>query len=427
MRTTDRTSRAGAAIPPPKRVVVVGAGIVGLSCAWALQERGIEVCVVERHAAGAGSSWQNAGYVSPSMCAPLPEPSVLRYGVSAVLRPSSPVSLLSKTDVRLLGFMAGMVRHCTAARWQRSMATYRELNERVFASYDRQLDGGVEASVTTSDVLTCFARPQESDGFLHELEGIAASGQPVDADLLTGTEARTVEPHLSERVRVAVRVRDQRYLTPSRYVVALARSVRDRGAKILEGHDIGRVDRRGDTVVASGAGGEVEADAAVLAAGAWISGLARPHGVRVRVYGGRGYSFTAPCDGALVRTLYFPVPRVTVAPQEDRARVSSIMEFGSPDAPPRWSRIPSIVRKVNPLMDGVDFAALADQWMGARPLSTDGLPLVGATATPGVFVAGGHGMWGVTLGPLTGLLLAELIATGRAPAPLGALDPCRRC
>lgn len=409
----------------PTRAVVVGAGIVGLSCAWALQEHGVDVCVVDRHAPGAGSSWQNAGYVSPSMCAPLPEPSILRYGVSAVLRPSSPVSLQSKTDLRLLRFMAEMVRHCTAARWRASMATYRQLNAGVFEAYDRQVGGGVDAVVTTSDVLACFAHAGESVGLLHELDGVVASGQSLQADLLTGDQVRQLEPHVSGRVQVAVRVRGQRYLTPSTYVGALAASVRRRGGAIHEDTEVARVTRRGDRVVALAGASEFDADAVVLAAGAWISRLAGPHGVRLPVYGGRGYSFTAPCDTPLTHPLYFPTPRVTVAPQGGRARISSVMEFGAPDAPARWGRIPAIARSVAPYLSGVDYDALGDRWMGPRPLSADGLPLIGATATPGVFVAAGHGMWGVTLGPLTGLLLAELIVTGRPPAPLEALDPCR--
>jgi D-amino-acid dehydrogenase len=410
---------------PPSRVVVVGAGIVGLSCAWSLQEHGVDVRVLERRAPGAGASWQNAGYVSPALCVPLPEPSILRYGVRAVLRPRSPVGLLSPTDVRLLRFMAEMARHCTAARWRRSMRVYRDLNAQVDGAFERQRAGGVAVGLVPSDVLTCFERAGESAGVLHELDGIVASGQPVSAELLTGDEARRAEPHLSERVTVAVRVRGQHHLTPSRYVAALARSVAERGGTIVEARRVDAVVRRADTLVVSGPSGDVEADAVVLANGAWLGDLARPHGVTVPVYGGRGYSFTAPCDGPLGGTLYFPAPRIAVTPQDGRARFAGIMEFGSPDAPARRGRIGTMVRDVRPLLDGVDLDAREDEWVGPRPLSADGLPLVGETRTRGLFVAGGHGMWGVTLGPLTGLLLAELVATGHAPAPLDALDPCR--
>lgn len=410
---------------PPQRAIVVGAGIVGLSCAWALQEEGVEVCVVERRSPGSGASWQNAGYVSPALCVPLPEPSILRYGLRAVLTPSSPVSLLSVTDARLLRFMAHMVRHCRAAEWRRSMAVYRQLNEQVDASFERQRQGGVDTALSATDVMACFAHSEESAAFRHEIDGVVGSGQSVDAEVLTGDEAREIEPHLSSRISMAVRVRAQHYLTPSAYVDALAQCVRARGGKILEDHEISGVERRGDGVVAIGSDGDMEADAIVLATGAWISRLARPHGVRLPVYGGRGYSFTASCGAPLAGTLYFPAARIAVTPQGDRARFAGIMEFGSPDAAARRGRFATMVRDVSPLIDGVDLAGRSDEWVGPRPLSADGLPLVGETATSGVFVAGGHGMWGVTLGPLTGQLLARRIVTGESPAPLAALDPCR--
>ncbi|MFZ0173107.1 MAG: FAD-dependent oxidoreductase [Acidimicrobiales bacterium] len=409
----------------PSRVIVVGAGMVGLSCAWSLQDHGIEVCVLDRERAGAGSSWGNAGFVSPALAVPLPEPSILRYGVGAVLRPGSPVQLLLQTDPQLLKFMAGLVRHCTADAWRTAMLAYRPLNERVFDSYQRQRDAGVDAAVVEADVLSCFEHPHEATGLLYELEGIVGSGQPVSVELLTSDEAHDYEPHLSERVTLAVKIRGQRYLTPSVYVGALADHVRKRGGEILEQTVVTGVERRGGVLVVRSPVGDMEADAVVLASGAWLSALARPHGVRVPVYAGRGYSFSLPCAEPLKGPVHFPSTRVAATPQGDRVRLAGIMEFGSPDAAARPDRITSMVRSVRPLLDGVDWDRRADDWMGPRPLTTDGLPLVGESRTPGLFVAGGHGMWGVTMGPLTGWLLADRIATGVTPSELRPLDPCR--
>lgn len=409
----------------PARVTVVGAGVVGLSCAWSLQEHGIEVCVVDRARPGAGASWQNAGYVSPAMAVPLPEPRILRYGLRAVLSPHSPVGLVGAPDPRLVRFMATMVRHCTTDAWRKGMVVYRALNDRAFDAFRHQLDGGVSVEIADGDVLACFADARESAGFLHEMEEIVGAGQAADVTLLTGDEARRAEPHLSDRVTMAVSVRGQKYLTPSLYVAALAKSVRDRGGKVVEDTPITRVERRHEVVVAQGPGGELEADAMVIATGAWASPLLAGHGVRVPVYGGRGYSFTIATPEPFSGPLYLPVARVAMTPQGDRVRFAGIMEFGSPDQPMRRSRIPHMVRAARPMLQGLDWSTRADDWMAPRPLSADGIPLVGATRTPGLFVAGGHGMWGVTLGPLTGSLIATQVATGVTPPELLPLDPCR--
>lgn len=409
----------------PGQVLVVGAGMVGLSCAWSLQEYGIAVTVAERLREGAGSSWGNAGYIAPAMTVPLPEPSILRYGLRAVASPNSPVSLLKQADPRLLRFMAGLVRHCTTPAWQQAMNCYVPLNERIFESYELQRAGGVECSLSSGDVLACFEHPDEAAGLMHELERVVASGQQVDIELLTGAQAREQEPHLTGRIGIAVKIVGQRHLNPGRYVAALADSVRARGGKILEQTTVTGVERNGDTIIAQTSGGDIETNAVVLANGAWLSPLARPHGVRVPVYAGRGYSLSLPSPQPLGGPLYFPAARVAVTPQGDRVRLAGIMEFGSPDAPLRPDRIRFVVRSIRPYLQGVDWDGQSGDWVGARPLTTDGIPLVGRSRTAGVYVAGGHGMWGVTLGPLTGRLLAEQIATGVTPAVLHPLDPCR--
>lgn len=408
-----------------RRVLVVGAGIVGLSCAWSLQEHGVEVEVVDRRHEGAGSSWGNAGFVSPALTVPLPEPSILRYGLRAVLDPHSPVALPVPPSGKVIGFLARMVRNCTTAHWRRAMSVYRPLNEQIFDAFDHQHAGGVEASTTGADIVAGFQRPSEAIGLMAELQGVVGAGQEVAIEFLTGEQARALEPHLSSAITTAVVVRAQRYITPAAYVSALAEQVRIRGGKITGGTTVTSVRRRGDRVLVSSAGHHLEADAAVLAAGSWLTPLAHPHGVRIPVQAGRGYSFTVPCRTPLTHPVYLPSTRVALTPDNDRARLAGIMEFADPDASPGRDRIPSMVRAVRPMLEGVDVDDRSSEWVGPRPLTTDGIPLVGPTRTPGVYIAGGHGMWGVTLGPLTGRLLAERIVTGRTPAELRPLDPLR--
>jgi D-amino-acid dehydrogenase len=407
-------------------VLVVGAGIIGLSCAWSLQEYGVEVQVVDRRQVGAGASWGNAGYVSPAHAVPLPEPAILRYGVRAVLDPRSPVSLPLRGDLRRARFLAGLVGHCTHAAWTRAMSAYRPLNEAAIAAYDAQRDAGVTAPCEPADIVAAFTRADQAHGTFAELQGVVGGGQPVDIDVLTGEQARALEPHLSAAVRFGVLIRGQRYLNPAGYVTALAENVRARGGKIVEGTPITSVARRGGTVVARTAGGDLDADAIVLSTGAWLSTLAAAHGVAVPVHAGRGYSFTVPVATPLTHPVHFPATRAAITPAGDRVRVVGIMEFAGPDAPLAQARINSVVNAVRPLVTGFGWDGRASDWVGPRPLTTDGVPLAGRTATDGIYVAGGHGMWGITLGPVTGRLLAEQIVTGRTPAALVPLNPQRR-
>ncbi|GLY69862.1 NAD(P)/FAD-dependent oxidoreductase [Amycolatopsis taiwanensis] len=409
----------------PRRVVVIGAGMVGLSCAWSLQDYDVEVEVLDRGRAGHGASWGNAGFVAPAFTVPLPEPSILRYGIRAVLDRHSPVRLPVRADQELARFLLRMTRHCTWPQWKRAMAGYRGLNEQIFESFDAQLSAGVPAEIHEADVLAAFGDVAAAAGLHHELAGVAASGQRVEVDLLSGAEAKAAEPLLTDRIGFAMRVRGQRWLDPVAYTAALAEHVRDRGGQVTEQVNVTGVRRHGGGVVVECSDGRREADAVVLANGAWLPALAAEHGVRMPQFGGRGYSFTVPVRQPLAGPLYFPGARSALAPRGDRVRVTGVMEFQRPDAPLDHRAIATIIRALRPLLTGADWDRAEHRWVGARPLSADGIPLVGPSATEGVYVAGGHGMWGVTLGPLTGRMLAEHIATGATPAELAWLDPTR--
>jgi D-amino-acid dehydrogenase len=406
-------------------VVVVGAGIVGLSCAWFLQERGVRVTVVDRYGEFSGASAGNAGFISPAHCVPIPEPNLLRYGLRAMLDPRSPVSVPLRGDLRRAKFLFEMVGHCTSASWRRAMSAYGPLNALAIGAYDAQRSGGVTADFTTADIVSGFKDPREGSGLLEEFSGVVGAGQSVDIELLTADEVHRREPHLSAAVRFGVLLRDQRFVTPRAYGEALAKSVRERGGEIIGDSSVSEVGRQKDRVIARTSVREYVADAIVLANGAWVSELATVHGVKTPVHAGRGYSFNVPIDSPLLQPVHFPESRLAVTPDGDRVRVVGVMEFDKADAPLRQSRINSMIRALKPLLTGVDWDKRSDDWVGPRPLTSDGMPLIGMTATRGIYMASGHGMWGMTLGPATGQLLAEEIVTGHAPAESTPFNPLR--
>ncbi|WP_110182995.1 NAD(P)/FAD-dependent oxidoreductase [Nocardioides solisilvae] len=406
----------------PEHVAVVGAGMVGLATAWFLQEQGVRVTVLDRTGVAAGSSWGNAGWLTPGLATPLPEPAVLKYGIRAVVSPKSPVYVPLSTDRRLLSFLVRFARNSTMPRWREAMRALVPVNSLALDDFDRLREGGVEAPTPEArPFLAAYRTPAERATLLEEIEHIRASGQPLEYDVLTGDEARALEPALSPAIGAAIRLDGQRYLTPSTYVAALAEQVRHRGARIVSGVQVDTVKQRGDQVQVAG-----EAyDAVVIASGAWLNQLAKPFGVSLPVQAGRGYSFTVPIDPVPAGPVYFPAQRVACTPDGDRLRIAGMMEFRPADAGLDTRRIEAIVDAARPLLRGAELGSRRDEWVGARPCTPDGLPLVGATRSDRVFVAGGHGMWGITLGPVTGRLLAERIVTGVLPEPLRPFDPLR--
>jgi glycine/D-amino acid oxidase-like deaminating enzyme len=427
MGSRDRLPGRPITTSAPRNVAVVGAGMVGLATAWFLQESGAQVTVYERDRVAAGASWGNAGWLTPSLSAPLPEPAVLRYGLRAVLSPRSPVYLPLRADADLLRFLVSFVRHSTPGRWRRGMAAYTALNERALEAFDVLAAGGVGAETRPAEpFLACYRTEGEREGLLTELRAIRETGQSdVVFDQLTGQQARALEPTLTEDVGAAVQVHGQRYLNPPEYVHSLAHAVGAQGGTVVEGRAVTDVRDTGDGVGVTTEAGERRHDAVVLATGAWLGALARRFGVRQPVQAGRGYSFSVPVERMPAGPVYFPTQRVACTPLGDRLRIAGMMEFRRPGEPLDPRRIAAITDAVRPFLAGVDLDDRRDEWVGSRPCTGDGLPLLGRTTSSRVFVAGGHGMWGISLGPLTGMLMAQTVLKGEVPPELRPFDPLR--
>lgn len=403
--------------------------MVGLSTAWHLQQRGVRVTVVDREGVAAGSSWGNAGWLAPALTLPLPDPAILATGILQTLKPSSPVYVPPTADPQLIRFLVGFARHCTPGKWRAAMSVFNRANAAALPAYDElaRLTPAVEEPTKPARPFLAAFQTEAARTFL--VDEFGHSEGSVDFDLLTGDEIRALEPALGEAVRFGVRLHGQRFINPGQYVDALADAVVKGDGHLVTGHRVVDVieTSSGVRVQLDGAD-DLTADAVVVATGAWLGGLARRHGVKRLVQAGRGYSFTVHPAHVPTNPVYFPAERVACTPlggPADGLRVAGMMEFRSPDAPLDPRRIKAIVDAATPMLQGVDWSARTDEWVGSRPCTTDGLPLIGRTKSQQVYVNGGHGMWGIALGPLSGRLLAEQIV-GETPDPLlQSFDPLR--
>ena len=408
----------------PEHVIVVGAGMVGLSTAWFLQREGVRVTVVDRGGVAAGSSWGNAGWLAPALTLPLPDPAILAGGIKATLSPSSPVYIPLTTNPRLLKFLADFTRHCTPSKWRAAMAVFNQANAVALDAFD-ELEGLSEPTKPAEPFIAAYASESDRQGLIDEFDHVAELGRQTAYELLDNDEMHTLVPTFGEAVTCGVRLSDQRFINPGRFVHALADAVRERGAEIIDAdvRDIRDTGAGVELEVRSGV--PLRADAVVIATGTWLGSLARDFGVSTIVQAGRGYSFTVQPEHMPVAPIYFPTQRVAATPLGDGLRVAGMMEFRKPDAPLDPRRIKAIVDAATPMLAGVDWEARTDEWVGSRPCTADGLPLVGRTKSDRVFVSGGHGMWGIALGPLSGKLLAAQVVRGDTADLLSSLDPLR--
>lgn len=406
-----------------KNAIVIGAGIVGLSTAWHLQERGFEVTVLDREGVAAGSSWGNAGWLAPAKTIPLSDPSLWRYGPKAIFDPDAALSMPVRIDPKLWMFLARFMMQATTRSWDRTMANLTPIDKAALAAFDELELGGVDAMIRKGPYVIGFEEEDQARGFLREIAGAVRHGQ--EAEMTRLDNPRELAPMLSDEVKVAYRLEGQRFIEPGPYVEALARAVAERGGVIRSGVEVTHVAKGSRPAVILADASREEADEVVIATGAWLPGLAREYGVRTLVQAGRGYSFTVETGEPAEHPLYLPHHRMACTPYQGRFRIAGTMEFRRPDEPLYPRRIEAIINQASRLMQGINFEERQDEWVGSRPVTPDGIPLIGQTNAEHIYVAGGHGMWGVVLGPATGKYLAELIDTGVTNPVIKPFDPLR--
>ncbi|BBZ14149.1 NAD(P)/FAD-dependent oxidoreductase [Mycobacterium branderi] len=408
----------------PRSAIVVGAGIVGLSTAWFLQDRGIEVTVADRTGVAAGASWGNAGWVAPGLICPLNSPGLLRHGLRALRDPVNPLQIPSAGDAGFGSFLAHFAAHCRRSSWKRALRANVALNEECIEAFDVLIGNGVDAPVTDAPITAVFPTANEAQQMLWQQRQLEKAGQTMYVTALSGEALREQVPLAAPAVTAALNINAQRFVDPRRFVEALGRAVVARGAVMqrLEIRDV--LSTATGVAVYPHRGKPLTADVAVIATGARLAQLAN-RWLRIPVQAGHGYSFRVPVDRPLTGPIYLPGARVMCTPHRGAMRVSGITQFHHPRDPFASARVEAVVTAAAPLLDGVRWAERSDLWVGACAFTPDGRPLIGEVSA-GVYVAGGHGMWGLAHGPVTGRLLAEHISTGKQPEPFAEFDPLRR-
>ncbi|WP_211439586.1 D-amino acid dehydrogenase [Corynebacterium glutamicum] len=405
------------------KVIVVGAGMVGLATAWHLQEHGFEVSVLDRDGVAAGSSWGNAGWLAPAKTIPLSEPGLWTYGPKELFNPVSPMHMPLRVDPKLWLFLAQFMAQAFQSKWDSTMADLTEIDKVALEAFDELSIGGVEGLTHEGPFVIGFEEESQSAGFRKEIDGVIRHGQKVEMSRLENPQE--LAPMLNEQIQVAYRLEGQRFIEPGPYVQSLADAVVKRGGVIRAGAEVVHVAKGDRPAVILADGSREEADKVVVATGAWLPGLTREYGVKTLVQAGRGYSFSVATDISAKHSVYLPHHRMACTPYEGRFRIAGTMEFRGPDEPFQQGRVDAIVSQAKKVMRGIDFNDRKDEWVGSRPVTPDGRPLIGQTKAENIYVAGGHGMWGVVLGPATGKYLAELMATGNTNPIIKPFDPLR--
>ncbi len=408
-------------------VVVIGGGVIGVCAAYYLRRAGFEVTLVDQAGICAGCSYGNAGLIVPSHAIPLAAPGVWWKGLRFMLDPESPFYIKPRPSRDLAAWLWRFRAACTAEHVRRAVPLLRDLGYRSRALF-RELAAlpGLDFGYREDGVLMVARTEAGLEAAVHEAGVLGQAGIP--SKTLDAAAARAVEPSLGPDVVGAVHLPDDAHLVPDRFVTGLARVAESAGVRIRGRTEVLGFRTAGSRLSAvETTRGAVEADQVVLAAGAWSARLGRALGLRLPLEPAKGYSLTYRRPPGAPRLPLLPVEaRFAITPMGETLRFAGTLELAGFDLSINRRRVEAIARRAAGYLRGVGGLELVELWRGLRPCTPDGLPFLGRPAGfENLIVATGHAMIGVSLGPVTGELVARLAAGEPPSAEVEALRPDR--
>ena len=415
-----------------KHVIVVGAGVIGLSAAYYCAQRGWSVTVIERNGERRdGCSFGNAGLIVPSHFVPLAAPGMVALGLKWMWDPASPFYIKPRLSRELLDWGLKFWRAANPEHVHRAAPLLRDLNFASRACYEElaALPGNDFGLVKKGLLMLC-----KSPRALNEETRVAehARALGIAAQVLDANQVAALEPGVRMAIAGGIHFAQDCHLVPDRVVAGLQHQLSAMGAQFLWNTEVDawRVerDRRIRAAVTSD-GRELDADEFVLCGGVWSPLLVRELGLRIPVQAGQGYSLTLAKPRQLPTICATLIEaRVAVTPMAGALRFAGTMEIAGRNAainPVRVRAIIAAATRYFPEIAPSDFAGVAP-WRGLRPCSPDGMPYLGRTAKfENLSIATGHAMMGMSLGPITGSIVAEIISGEKPTFDLTQLSPDR--
>jgi D-amino-acid dehydrogenase len=419
-----------------KQVVIIGAGVIGLCTAYYCSRRGFDVTVIDRKPGpGDGCSYGNAGMIVPSHFVPLAAPGMVALGLKWMWNPASPFYIKPRFDAELFDWGWKFWRAANADHVNRSAPLIRDLSlasrtcfEELSESPDRGI--GDFGLVKKGLLMLCQSEHawQEEAAMAEKSRGLG-----VPAEVLDAKETAALDPDARMNIAGSVHFPLDCHLPTHRFMAALHSHVARGGVKLMWGREVA------DARLANGRlsaiqltdGTEITADEFVLCGGSWSPILAAKLDLKLPMQAGKGYSLTLPKPRQLPQICSICTEaRVAVTPMDGALRVGGTMEIAGLNEDINPVRVRGIIDsfcRYFPDFGAQDFDGI-QPWRGLRPCSPDGLPYLGRTGRfTNLSLATAHGMMGLSLGPVTGKLIAEILSDEKPKWNLSMLSPDRYC
>lgn len=393
-------------------VAVVGAGAVGLFTAVELIRHGFEVTIyddsnVRRYP---NASWGNAGHIAPLLAGPLASFDNLAAAARGSFGKAPFMLPPREFSASIFRFIGKFAWHSRPAVSQRYRSQIVQLARAAQASFIELQAEGIDLTYESVPFVSLFTSRRAAAKQYSELLGMVDAGFDSTVNLLSADTLQRLEPLTEETSYFGVEIADQGIVNPPRMLSNLRGYLRSEGCEFVAG-TVNRValGQRGKIQVCLKNGAVAHFDKAVVASGARLGNLVSAHGVRPDILAGFGFSLRVEVPRLPRGILYFPELKIASTRLDNSLRMSTLLQLGSPGKIDSWRVSKRLRENAMRAVPTGNWESVADEWVGMRPITSDSLPVIGETRTRNIFVNGGHGMWGVTMAPISARLLVEAI------------------
>ncbi len=406
-------------------ILIIGGGPVGLSCAYYLLKSGRKVTIIDAKEIGKGSGSGNAGHIVPSHIIPLAAPGVVTSALKWMLDPAhSPFGMKVSLNPNYISWLLKFVFACSDANVQKSIKPLNDLGQLSAKNFAQIVaEEKFDCSYQEKGLLFLYKTEKAFHDGQHEGEFMQKHGIPVS--VYDKTKTHEVEPATLDDVIGGVHFTGDAHLNPAVFLNLLKERVKSMGAELMDGTQVtGFETANGRITKVKTTAGDFEAEQIILAAGALTPSVARDLKLNIPIQPARGYSMTTSATKTMPsHALILGERRIAVSPIGGLLRFTGRLEVGnySMEPNPVWlQRIENSAREYLRLDEKLD---VKETWAGLRPTTPDGMPIIGKSPNhSNLFLATGHAMLGLSLGPGTGQVVAEML-NGQEPAV--SLSPMR--
>ncbi|WP_040978357.1 NAD(P)/FAD-dependent oxidoreductase [Oceanobacillus jeddahense] len=411
-----------------KKVIIIGGGVIGLTSAYFLRKAGAEVTVIEKEEFGMACSKGNQGWVCPAIHEPVPTPGLVAESLQMLMKKDSPLYIKPSAMPQLSGWLTQFMKYCNETDFKKGEKALLTTSKHTLSLFDDIQKDGVDFELHKKGMLFVFLYEANLKKKLERLESVSQQYGHQKPEYKSKEEVKALEPALSDNVKGGIFLENQYHIRPESFSKGMVEKLKEMGVKLYSNTEVIDIEKQDNHITSIKTKDETfEANAFLLAAGAWSDDLGKKINYKLPLTAGKGYSITITNPKTeLDHPLYLGDLKGGVTPFHHAVRIGGTMELSGKNLRLDKKRVQGIRYAVSQYLEEEIQGDNEEEWGGMRPMTPDGMPAIGGIPhLDNMYICTGHAMVGLAMAPVSGKMISEIILSGKTDFDMEAFSPAR--